>query len=185
MCSSSHHRGTSTPTHRNDAPTPHLRTSIDPAYNTLKHEEPQNQITTEHWICTERRKGRATGCGTSEISDTALKTFIATVLGIDEFDDDVFTARIDHIDVTGKDHYTFHYTDGTTSAHTWRPNLKKSSWTPAKKAAWAELVKARWEYARKLGIDGRSAPTPPEALAKYRAVAKAEAERLRAERGER
>ncbi len=29
------------------------------------------------------------------------------------------------------------------------------------------------------------APTPPEALAKYRAVAKAEAERLRAERGER
>ncbi len=145
----------------------------------------QNQITTEHWICTERKKGRDTGCGTSEISDTALKTFIASVLGIDEFDDDVFTARIDHIDVTGKDHYTFHYTDGTTSAHTWRPNLKKSSWTPAKKAAWAELVKARWDNARKLGIDGRSAPAPPEALAKYRAVAKAEAERLRAERSER
>lgn len=145
----------------------------------------QNSITTEHWICTERKKGRTTGCGTSEISDTALKTFIATVLSIDEFDDDVFTARIDHIDVTGKDHYTFHYTDGTTSAHTWRPNLKRSSWTPAKKAAWAELVKARWDNARKLGIDGRSAPTPPEALAKYRAVAKAEAERLRAERGER
>lgn len=145
----------------------------------------QNQITTEHWICTERKKRRATSCGTSEISDTALKTFIANILGIDEFDDDVFTARIDHIDVTGKDHYTFHYTDGTTSAHTWRPNLKRSSWTPAKRAAWAELVKARWEYARKLGIDGRSAPTPPEALAKYRAVAKAEAERLRAERGER
>ncbi|MHD0575536.1 recombinase family protein [Corynebacterium diphtheriae] len=145
----------------------------------------QNQITTEHWICTERKKGRTTSCGTSEISDTALKTFIADVLGIDEFDDDVFTARIDHIDVTGKDHYTFHYTDDTTSAHTWRPNLKKSSWTPAKKAAWAELVKARWDNARKLGIDGRSAPTPPEALAKYRAVAQAEAERLRAERGER
>ena len=145
----------------------------------------QNQITTEHWICTERKKGRTTGCGTSEISDTALKAFIASVLGIDEFDDDVFTERIDHIDVAGKDHYTFHYTDGTTSSHTWRPNLKKSSWTPAKKAAWAELVKARWEYARAHGLDGRSAPTPPEALAKYWAVAKAEGERLRAERGER
>jgi hypothetical protein len=145
----------------------------------------QNQITTEHWICTERKKGRTTSCRTIEISDTALKTFIADVLGIDEFDDDVFTARIDHIDVTGKDHYTFHYTDDTTSSHTWRPNLKKSSWTPAKKAAWAELVKARWDNARKLGIDGRSAPAPPEALAKYRAVAKAEAERLRAKRGER
>lgn len=122
---------------------------------------------------------------TWETSVTALKAFIASVLGIDEFDDDVFTERIDHIDVAGKDHYTFHYTDGTTSRHTWRPNLKKSSWTPAKKAAWAELVKARWEYARAHGLDGRSAPTPPEALAKYRAVAKAEAERLRAERGER
>lgn len=152
---------------------------------TARKPRTQNSITTEHWICTERKKGRDTGCGTSEISDTALKTFIADVLGIDEFDDNVFTERIDHIDVTGKDHYTFHYTDGTTSAHTWRPNLKKSSWTPAKKAAWAELVKARWDNARKLGIDGRSAPAPPEALAKYRAVAKAEAERLRAERSER
>lgn len=145
----------------------------------------RNAIATGHWICTERKKGRTTSCGTSEISDTALKTFIASVLGIDEFDDNVFTARIDHIDVIGKDQYTFHYTDGTTSSHRWRPNLKKSSWTPAKKAAWAELVKARWEYARKLGVDGRSAPAPPEALAKYRTVAKAEAERLRAERGER
>lgn len=152
---------------------------------TARKPRTQNSITTEHWICTERKKGRDTGCGTSEISDTALKTFIADVLGIDEFDDNVFTERIDHIDVAGKDRYTFHYTDGTTSAHTWRPNLKKSSWTPAKKAAWAELVKARWDNARKLGIDGRSAPAPPEALAKYRAVAKAEAERLRAERSER
>lgn len=96
-----------------------------------------------------------------------------------------FTERIDHIDVQGKDHYTFYFTDGTTQTRTWQPKLKKASWTPAKRAAWSELVKARWEYARKLGIDGRSAPTPPEALAKYRAVAKAEAERLRAERGER
>lgn len=150
-------------------------------FRNRRNPKTQNQITTEHWICTERKKGRATSCYTSEISDTALKTFIASVLGIDEFNDDVFTARIDHIDVTGKDHYT----DGTTSAHTWRPNLKRSSWPPAKKSAWAELVKARWDNARKLGIDGRSAPAPPEALAKYRAVAKAEAERLRAERGER
>ena len=152
---------------------------------TVRKPRTRNAIATGHWICTERKKGRTTSCGTSEISDTALKTFIASILGIDEFDDDVFTARIDHIDVTGKDHYTFHYTDGTTSSHTWRPNLKKSSWTPAKKAAWAELVKARWEYARTHGLGGRSAPTPPEALAKYRAAPKAEAERLRAERGER
>lgn len=145
----------------------------------------QNAITTEHWICTERKKGRQTSCGTSEISDTALKGFIAEVLGLETFDDDAFTERIDHIDVQGKDHYTFYFTDGTTQTRTWQPKLKKASWTPAKRAAWSELVKARWEYARKLGIDGRSAPTPPEALAKYRAVAKAEAERLRAERGER
>ena len=127
-----------------------------------------------------------TGCGTCEISDTALKGFIARVLGIDTFDEEVFNERIDHIDVQGKDHYTFHYTDGTSSSHTWRPNLKKSSWTPARKAAWGELVRARWAEAKRLGLDNpRQAPTPPEALAKYRAVAKAEAERLRAERGER
>lgn len=145
----------------------------------------QNNITTEHWICSQRKDGRSTTCTTGEIADTALKRFIASVLGIQDFDDGVFTERIDHIDITGKDHYTFYYTDGTTSTHTWQPRLKKASWTPAKKAAWAELVKARWDNARKLGIDGRTAPAPPEALAKYRAVAAAEAERLRAERGER
>lgn len=152
---------------------------------TVRKPRTTNSITTEHWICTQRKKGRTASCGTGEISDTALKALIAKVLGTEEFDEDTFTDQIDHIDVTGKDQYTFHYTDGTTSSHTWQPNLKRSSWTPAKKAAWAELVKARWENARALGIDGRSAPSPPEALAKYRAVAKAEAERLRAERGER
>lgn len=146
----------------------------------------QNSISTEHWICTERKKGRKTGCDTCEISDTALKGFIAQVLDIETFDQEVFNERIDHIDVQGKDHYTFHYTDGTSSSRTWRPNLKKSSWTPARKAAWGELLRARWAEAKRLGLNNpRQAPTPPEALAKYRAVAKAEAERLRAERGER
>ncbi|WP_408602639.1 Eco57I restriction-modification methylase domain-containing protein [Schaalia cardiffensis] len=152
----------------------------------VRNPKSQNSISTEHWICTERKKGRKTGCGTCEISDTALKGFIAQVLDIVAFDEEVFNERIDHIDVQGKDHYTFHYTDGTSSSHTWRPNLKKSSWTPARKAAWGELVRARWAQAKRLGLDNpRQAPTPPEALAKYRAVAKAEAERLRAERGER
>ncbi|WP_368492299.1 recombinase zinc beta ribbon domain-containing protein [Cutibacterium sp.] len=63
---------------------------------TARKPRTQNSITTEHWICTERKKGRATSCSTSEISDTALKTFIATILGIDEFDDDVFTAHRPH-----------------------------------------------------------------------------------------
>lgn len=152
----------------------------------VRNPKTQNSISTEHWICTERKKGRKTGCGTCEISDTALKGFIARVLGIDTFDQEVFNERIDHIEVQGKDHYTFHYTDGTSSSHTWRPNLKKSSWTPARKAAWGELLRARWAEAKRLGLNNpRQAPTPPEALAKYRAVAKAEAERLRAERGER
>lgn len=152
----------------------------------VRNPKTQNLISTEHWICTERKKGRKTGCGTCEISDTALKGFIAQVLDIEAFDEDVFNERIDHIDVQGKDHYTFHYTDGTSSSHTWRPNLKKSSWTPARKAAWSELVRARWAEPKRLGLDNpRQAPTPPEALAKYRAVAKSETERLRAERGER
>ena len=145
-----------------------------------------NAITTEHWICTERKKGRNTECRTGEISDTALKTFIADVLEIDEFDDETFSERIDHIDVVSKDRYLFHFTDGTRLERKWRPQLKKASWTPAKRQAWGELVQARWAEAKRLGLDNpRQVKTPPEALAKYRAVAKAEAERLRKERGER
>lgn len=146
----------------------------------------QHNITTERWICTNRRSGRANSCGTRELSDTALKKVIAEVLGIDSFDDDVVAERLDHIDVEGKDRLTFHLTDGTMCVRIWDPQLKKNSWTPAKKAAWGELVRARWAEAKRLGLDNpRQAPTPPEALAKYRAVAAAEAARLRAERGER
>ena len=146
----------------------------------------QNTITTEHWICTNRKSGRAHSCGTRELSDTALKQLIADVLDLDTFNDKIVSERLDHIDVEGKDQLTFHLTDGTTIQRIWDPQLKKNAWTPAKKAAWGELVRARWAEARRLGLDNpRQAPTPPEALAKYRAVAKAEAERLRAERGER
>lgn len=146
----------------------------------------QNTITTEHWICTNRKSGRAHSCGTRELSDTALKQLIADVLDLDAFNDKIVSERLDHIDVEGKDQLTFHLTDGTTIQRIWDPQLKKNAWTPAKKAAWGELVRARWAEARRLGLDNpRQAPTPPEALAKYRAVAKAEAERLRAERGER
>lgn len=146
----------------------------------------QNNITMKRWICTNRRSGRSNTCGTRELSDTALKKLIADVLEIDSFNDSIVAERLDHIDVEGKDRLTFHLTDGTTNVRTWDPQLKKSSWTPVRKAAWGELVRARWAEAKRLGLDNpRQAPTPPEALAKYRAVAKAEAERLRAERGER
>ena len=42
MCSSSHHRGTSSPTHRNDAPTPTPNTPISLTYYALKREEPDH-----------------------------------------------------------------------------------------------------------------------------------------------
>lgn len=104
---------------------------------------------------------------------------------IDEFDDETFSERIDHIDVVSKDRYLFHFTDGTRLERKWRLQLKKASWTPAKRQAWGELVQARWAEAKRLGLDNpRQVKTLLEALAKYRAVAKAEAERLRKERGE-
>lgn len=52
MCSSSHHRGTSTPTQCNDAPITPPNRSIGPAYYTLKHEEPINLWTVTPGACT-------------------------------------------------------------------------------------------------------------------------------------
>lgn len=52
MCSSSHHRGTSTPTQCNDAPITPPNRSIGPAYYTLKHEEPINLWMVTPGACT-------------------------------------------------------------------------------------------------------------------------------------
>lgn len=143
-------------------------------------------ISTSYWICSRRREGKKTKCGTRTISESAFKAFLAETLGIPKFDEAEFNARVHHIDVTAPDNYTIHFTNGTRTSRQWKANLKRDAWTPAKKEAWSQLVKARWAEAKRTGVkDARKVKTPPEALAHFRAVSAAEAKRLRAEREER
>jgi site-specific DNA recombinase len=51
-------------------------------------------------MCATRKAGQGNPCGTGDINEEQLKKIISEVLDIDEFDDEVFLEKVDHIDVT-------------------------------------------------------------------------------------
>lgn len=63
-----------------------------------------------YWRCADRN-----GCTVKGLRDDFLRDMTAEVLGLAEFDEDVFLERIDRITVRDGTHLTFHFTDGGTS----------------------------------------------------------------------
>ena len=80
------------------------------------------------WVCGSRkRKGHT--CSTREIPDRFLRKTCAEALGLDEFDEEVFTEKVDFISVPENGLLTFHYKDGTEKTLKWENTSKKDCWT--------------------------------------------------------
>lgn len=94
------------------------------------------------WGCgTKKKKGGR--CPMKEIPERQLKRECAKVLGLEEFDDDVFLQRVEQIVIPENFVMEFHFTDGTTLQHHWVNTSKKDCWTPERRAAKGKLVKER------------------------------------------
>ena len=89
--------------------------------------------------CGSNKKGGHCKCGT--IRETVLKEECAKVLGLPEFDEDVFSERVAKITIPVTGTMLFEFTDGTSLEHHWYRNARKESWTP-------ELRQAASEYRR-------------------------------------
>ena len=92
------------------------------------------------WNCgTTRKKGGH--CATKDIPEALLKRVCAEMLGLEAFDEKVFSERVEQITVRAPQTITFHFTDGTVLEREWRSTAKKDSWTPEMKSmqrAWME-----------------------------------------------
>lgn len=106
------------------------------------------------WVCGSRKKKGHT-CTTREIPDRFLRQACADALGIDEFDEDAFTERVDFISVPDNGFLTFHFKDGTERTLTWENTAKKECWTPERRA---EVSKYRRSH-RAMGKKGSSCLT--------------------------
>ena len=100
------------------------------------------------WICGTRRKSGNAHCRNKDIPETMLKQACATVLGLDEFDESVFSERIERIEVPAPNEMLFYFKDGHTVPHHWESTLRKDCWTDERRAA-----KGRYVQAHQLGLN--------------------------------
>lgn len=98
---------------------------------------------TRCWMCATRKAGQGNPCGTGDINEEQLKKIISEVLDIDEFDDEVFLEKVDHIDVTGKDHLEFFMTDGSLIHRTYASTARKDAWTPEYKERYKRIKRSK------------------------------------------
>ena len=84
------------------------------------------------WACgTNKKKGGR--CRQKNIPERALRDACAEALGLDEFNEDAFLKKVDHIIVNPNCQLEFHFYDGTTKVQTWKSTAQKDCWTDEQK----------------------------------------------------
>lgn len=106
------------------------------------------------WVCGSRKK-KGGRCSTKEIPDRIMRKTCTEALGIEEFDEEVFTERVDYISVPDNGFLTFHFKDGTEKTLTWENTSKKDCWTEEYRARASAYRRSH----RAIGRKGSSALT--------------------------
>ena len=104
----------------------------------------------DYWVCGSRKKKKQ-GCGCpvgGTINDKNLRLTCASVLGLDEFSEDIFLDKVDHIEVHKRCELTFFMTDGTTQIAECKNTGHKDCWAAEARAKKAEYMRKRWEEKR-------------------------------------
>ena len=100
------------------------------------------------WICYRNKKEGPKGCPSRQVPDDTLREICSWVLGIDEFDEALFDASVDHItaDTDAESNIlTFYMKDGEVIVKRWSPPSRSRSWTK-------EMKEAARESGRKGGL---------------------------------
>jgi hypothetical protein len=92
---------------------------------------------TKVMVCANRKKGKPCGCDTREIPEKVLESVTAEVLGLPEFDEDVFLKKIKMIVIPDKNHMVYHFHSGKTVTREWKSTAHVDYWTPERRAAQA------------------------------------------------
>ncbi len=91
------------------------------------------------WTCMTRKR-QGTDCVNTSIPEKILKQVCADVLGLSEFDETVFSEKVEGINI---DHHTltFHLNDGTTEIRQWKSTARHDRWTDEYKDRQRALMK--------------------------------------------
>ena len=90
------------------------------------------------WTCGSKKGRRKLSCGAKDVPEEQLKRICCDVLGLDEFDANIFSERIEQVRIIGTDTMEFHFYDGSSIETKWKTTAKRDMWTPERKALWSE-----------------------------------------------
>ncbi|MCD7778605.1 MAG: recombinase family protein [Clostridiales bacterium] len=97
------------------------------------------------WQCGKKHSGK--GCKNIDLPEEQLKSVCSEMLGIAEFDDDVFEKNIESIVVNPNNVLEFHFLDGEIKIHNWIPIPKPSRSERMKGNTYGKL--ANWSEERR------------------------------------
>lgn len=86
------------------------------------------------WVCTGKKAEKFRRCDSKNIPEAKLMEASAKVLGIPEFDEDIFFDKVESITVQGTHELLFCLHDGTEIIQHWEHTAQRASWTPERKA---------------------------------------------------
>jgi len=93
------------------------------------------------WICqTKDRKGPSV-CDGKIVTEKMLQNVCAEVLGLEEFDENVFLYEIEKIVVNGKDELIFHFYDGQILNQKWKSTARTDCWSAERRKEWGKYQK--------------------------------------------
>lgn len=83
-------------------------------------------------------------CAAKQIHEQILCDITTAVLGVEEFDEELFKAQIKQITVFNDNRLVFSFYDGREEERTWQDPSRRDSWTPEMKQKAAEHSKRRY-----------------------------------------
>lgn len=95
------------------------------------------------WNCQTYQMCGKQYCKGKKIPDSTLQRITASVLGMDDFNPDVFSELVDHIEVPKDNVLVFYFKDGRCEERIWEDRSRSMSWTPEMREKARESARRR------------------------------------------
>lgn len=105
--------------------------------------QPKGKPTYYIWTCRNKSENGVKACDARNIPEKLLKKACAEVLGLEEFEEEVFTDKVELLTPLEGDILRIKMKDSTTVDKQWTGNLRKDYWTPEVRRAWSERNKRK------------------------------------------
>lgn len=97
------------------------------------------------WICRTKSEKGAKYCSAKIIPEKELQIASSKVLGIEEFDSNLFDEKVEKIIPIGDDLLEFYFYDGTIIKQEWHSHARTRCWDDVRRKEWGVQIKKRWE----------------------------------------